>query len=436
MELISSEEQISPTLMHRQAYNSNWSDLMRRLESNPEECGMIVNETEWFDPNGASLSEDEFIIEAKSLAPIHILCTRRNLPKEILEKYFAVYPEVFRLLTSDERSALHLACYSQQSLEVIQFIATKAPDTLSWQEAFDGWNALHICIYAGVGEGVILSLLDIVGENLRTISLISKDKHGRSPLILACNVRAKITKSDFEYIFHASKNLVFEKSPLEELSRNYHSYISACLALKPPPKSFISNGAPSPFCNNKKSISVESLYLWRPEDSLNLWRCIHKVMVVLGMDSTQGTNISTFPLLHECLRQDPHCRTHIFYCILSLNPYYACQIDANGDLPLHIAARHAEATSEWKSIISHLLIAYPKAASIQNRQAKFGLEILVTRNTKWSLIRPFLRCYPQALSRFSLHSTLYSKILSKLSHIADYTSIFMIIKEMPDLCSQ
>jgi len=406
---------------------------MGRLESNPEEGGKTVDETEWFNQDDDSLPEDDLVIEAKQLAPIHILCTRKNLPKEILKKYVDKCPDVFRLLTSDKRSALHLACYSNQSLEVILFIATTDPDSISWQESFDGWNALHICIYCDTEAGVTSSLLNVAGDQMSEIALTCKDKHGRIPLVLAYNVRANITKSDFECIFHASKHLVLKKSPLEELSRNYSSYLSTCLELKPPPKAMISNSAPSLFCNRRKSISVESLYLWRPGDSLNLWRCIHKVMVVLGMNNTKENCVSTYPLLHECLMQDPHCRSNIFYCILSLNPHYVCQINTNHDLPLHVAARLAEDTREWKNRISHLLVAYPRATSIQDGKGKVALEILVERNLNGSLIFPLVRCFPQALSRLSLHTTLYSRILSKLSKKKDFNVVFVILKEIPNL---
>ena len=127
-------------------------------------------------------------------------------------------------------------------------------------------------------------------------------------------------------------------------------------------------------------------------DSLMLWRCMHKMLVVLG--AANDSLLLTYPLLHECIRQDPHCNTFFFHCILSLNPHYAYQADTNGDLPLHVAARVAENTKEWQNRLTRIVVSYPKGASIANTQGKLPLELL--QDVSWDHMRLLVRCCPVA----------------------------------------
>jgi hypothetical protein len=420
-----------PTSMHKMAYESNWNGLAARLDVAPGEGLRPVNDTTWMKQDGECLPEDDILIEASSLTPIHILCTRRNLPVEILEKYLSALPSSTRLLTSDMRTPIHLACYSMQSLAVIEFLARHDPDCLTLSEDFDGWNPFHICVHCGAEEQVMARLLDIVGpKDRREKALSMKDRYGRTPLDLACNVRPKIGTADFALVYRASNLELLDGPPLETLSRNYRTYLTGAIQLKPPPRKLVSTGLPSPFCNPRKTLTVESIWLWRPADSLALWQCMHKALVVLG---ACDTDVATYPLLHECIRQDPHCRTHMFHCLLSLNPHFSLQSDGNGDLPLHVAASLAERTREWQDRLSFLLVAYPKGASIVNRDGNLPLEILDSRRLSWNHMRPVIRCCPVALSRLDLHESLYAFIISKLGQKGYNSTIFTILKETPSL---
>lgn len=420
-----------PTRLHQLAYNSNWNGVLKRLEECPEEGSQTVNHTTWMKQDGECLPEDDLIIEATHLTPMHILCTRRDVPVNVLDAYVRAQPEAIRLLTNDKRAPIHLACYAKQSFEVIQFLAEADPDTLLLQETFDGWNVFHICVHCDTEENVMSMMLNVAGPSRTASALAMQDRRHRIPVVLACNVRPKITKADFALLFQESSTENLERSLLEEISRNYRSYISSALKLKPPPKSPVANGDPSPYCSPTKSISVEGFWLWRPMDSLALWRCMHKMLVVLG--AARDSDLATYPLLHECIRQDPHCKTYFFHCILSLNPHYAYQMDTNGDLPLHVAVRRADNSREWQNRIAGLVISYPKGASIANREGELALELLDKKHVSWDHMRSLLRCCPVALSRLHLHESCYAEVLAKLEKKSYTSTMFAILKETPSL---
>lgn len=417
-----------PTVMHKLAYECNWNGLIKRLETHPDEALQFTDDPTWMEQDGECLPEDD-LITGTTLAPIHVLVNRRDVPINVVEAYVQNQPKSIQLLTDQLRYPLHLACYSNASLEVIQFLAQADPNTLVPQETWHGWNVFHICTHCGTEENVMSMLLNVAGRHRTTVALGSKDHYGRTPLILGCKHGAQITKTDFALLFQASTKENLERPLLEELSRNYGSYLNGALKLKPPPKTAVSNSVPSPYCNPKRSLSVESFWLWRPTDSLALWRCMHKMLVVLG--AANDSLLPTYPLLHECIRQDPHCNTFFFHCILSLNPHYAYQADTNGDLPLHVAARVAENTKEWQNRLATIVVSYPKGASIANTQGKLPLELL--HDVSWNHMRLLVRCCPVALSRLNLHESLYANVMAKLGQKGHSSTIFTILKETPAL---
>jgi hypothetical protein len=417
-----------PTELHKLAYQSNWNELVARLETHPAEASQTVNDSSWI-PQGIGIWEDHAIMEATNVAPIHILCTRQGVPLNVIEAYVRVQPTSVYLLTGEKRCPLHLACYSKNSLEIIRFLAQVEPQTILMQESFYGWNAFHICTHSNVREDVLSMLINVVGPDRTAAALGSKDLKGRTPIVLACRSQPKITKKYFTLLHQESGLDNLKHTLLEEISRNYGSFLTGALKLKPPPASVVSTENPSHYCNPKRSISVESFWLWRPQDSFTLWECMHKIIVLLGV--TNDSQLPTYPLLHECLREDKRCRTVMFDCILSLNPHYVCQVDSNGDLPIHVAARLAENTKEWKNRLKMLVNCYPKGASIVNDEGKLPLELL--RQVSWGHMSPLIRCCPLALSRLHIHDALYANVLAKLGQTGVSNTVLTILKETPSL---
>lgn len=417
-----------PTDLHKLAYECNWNGIIARLESHPAEASRTVVDSSWIQ-QGTGIWEDHAITDATNLAPIHILCTRQGLPRNVIEAYVRVHPSSLLLLTGEKRCPLHLACYAKNSLEIIRFLAEVEPQTILMHDSFYGWNAFHICTHSNCKEEILSMLIDVVGPDRTAAALGCKDLKGRTPIILACRSQPKISKRYFTLLHQESGVQNLKQTLLEEISRNYGSFLTGALKLKPPPTFVVSTGNPSPYCNSKRSISVESFWLWRPQDSLTLWECMHKIIVLLGVSN--DSQLPTYPLLHECIRQDPHCQTAIFDCILSLNPHYVCQVDSNGDLPLHVAARLADNTKENKNRLMLLVKSYPKGASIVNNEGKLPLELL--KNVSWGHMSPLLRCCPVALSRLSIPDSLYANVLAKLGQNGISNTVLTILKETPSL---
>ena len=417
-----------PTYLHKLVYQCNWNGIIARLETHPAEASQTVNDLGWIQQD-TGVWEDHAIMDATNLAPIHILCTRKRVPLNVMEAYVRVQPTSVLLLTGEKRCPLHLACYSRNSLEIIRFLAEVDPQTIFMDDPLYGWNAFHICTHSNCREDVLSMLIEVVGPDGTAAALGSKDLKGRTPIVLACRSQPKISKRYFTTLHQESGVQNLKQTLLEEISRNYGSFLTGALKLKPPPSSVVSTGNPSAYCNSKRIISVESFWLWRPQDSFTLWECMHKIIVVLGV--TNDSQLPTYPLLHECIRQDSHCQTAIFDCILSLNPHYVCQLDSNGDLPIHVAARLAENTKEWKNRLTMLVKSYPKGASMVNNEGKLPLELL--RNVSWGHMAPLLRCCPVALSRLNIPEALYANVLAKLGQKGISNTMLTILKETPSL---
>jgi len=417
-------EESPPPLMHRLAYDSDWNGVLERLTSNVQEGLQTVNNTTWMD-GGGDLTSDETIIESQMLAPIHILCTRQ-VPVTVLQAYLAAQPEACNLETSDGRRALHLACYSLQSPEVVRCLAEADPDALSCLESFDGWNVFHICAYLGAQEEVMSTLLQIAGPIVTSVALRTQDKLGRTPLELACILRSKISSTDFALLYQHSPADCLRRPILEELDRHGHGADSWKRATAWPP-SAVSHHRPSFFAHPSRRLPSFRPHLLRPADSLALYLTMSKVLAVLG---ATDENLTTHPLLHECIRQDPELRTSFLEFFLRHNPYYVCQVDSNGDLPLHVAARCASIEhQQWEYWLRRLLRMYPRGASVVNRDRELVLEILHNRNMPWRMIGPTLDQCPTALIRLRLPEAMYANVLAKVGLASTPNTMFVILRE-------
>jgi hypothetical protein len=76
-------------------------------------ASQTVNDLGWIQQD-TGVWEDHAIMDATNLAPIHILCTRKRVPLNVMEAYVRVQPTSVLLLTGEKRCPLHLACYSEK----------------------------------------------------------------------------------------------------------------------------------------------------------------------------------------------------------------------------------------------------------------------------------------------------------------------------------
>lgn len=408
-------------VMHSLAMNSNWNGLLKRLESHPDEALFQAAATASVGP----------LEDSTNIAVIHILCIRPDLPLNVLEAFVHEQPASTRLLTSKQNCALHLACYSQQPLEIIQCLAQAYPDAILWREATSLRNVFHICVEFGRHlRGVIPMLIQIGGHDRMVHALASKDVSNKTPLVLAC-WRNDVTQSDFGALHQASSKENLERPLIQELSNCYKGRLKKVLTSKLTKKTVLSNYLPSRVCNPKgASITAGFNLTSNLNDAFALRACWHKLVVALGCEDE--SQLSTFPILHECIAQDSSCETLFFHMILAMNPYCMCQLDSNGDLPIHVAARLATNTKEWQHRIEALVRGYPKGASIANMEGELPLELL--RHASWNHMRYLLLCYPLALSKLSLPESLYAEIMTKMGSTGWQSHfIFTILKDTPTL---
>jgi hypothetical protein len=90
-------------------------------------------------------------------------------------------------------------------------------------------------------------LIEVVGPDGTAAALGSKDLKGRTPIVLACRSQPKISKRYFTTLHQESGVQNLKQTLLEEISRNYGSFLTGALKLKPPPN----------FCRiDRKSISL------------------------------------------------------------------------------------------------------------------------------------------------------------------------------------
>lgn len=416
-------------VMHSLAIRSSWNKLLERLETHPDEAS--IQTTAKSDSHDLLLSGFEALEESTKIAAIHILCTRRDVPLSVLEAFVKAQPTSVRLLTSNNNCALHLACYAQQPLEIIQCLAEADPDAILSQEAKSLRNSLHICLVFGRGlRQVIPMLIHVGGPERIGHALASKDVSSKTPLVLACESN-DVTQSDFALLFQASGKENLERPLIQELSHCYSGRITRVLSSKLAKKSALFKCDPSRYCNPKRALSTAGFMLTSNlNDAYALRACWHKLVVVLGVEDE--SQLSTFPLLHECIRQDSSCETLFFQMILHMNPHYMCQMDSNGELPIHVAARLATNTKEWRERIEALVRGYPKGSSIANNAGELPLELL--RQVSWNHMRYLVLYCPLALSKLRLSESLYAEIMAKMGPTGGQLNfIFTILKNTPTL---
>lgn len=420
----------SLTTLHKLAHSESWDDVISRLEEFPEEARVRASAESWNDQLDDHRAPQDCILGTGGMTALHIICTRKEPPFQVIEKYIDVAPEVCVMTTENERTPLHYACYTRQSLVTINALCLANPEVISSID-FIGWNVFHMCVRFGMSDGVMKLLLKKSNET-GTLSemLRARERRGRTPFDLACEVKPRINKRDFFLLFNATP---FDEStlpPLQQLCTNYHEYLGGSFGVAKVPRNKILGTEPSHFCNEKKCVTVERLWLWRPKDSLALWAFLRKALSILG---GCDANIATRPILHECLRQDAACKTITFECLLSLNPFYACHLDDDGNLPLHVGSELAGATEEWRSRLQRLVHLYPRAASIPNKRGKLPFELLNHDTLAWESVAGVLAAWPTAIQKLELHVSLYARVIFRLAENSSHDAVYTILKDSPTL---
>jgi hypothetical protein len=418
-------------VMHSLAMNSNWNGLLKRLESHPDEALYQTALTALQDSFNLRIPRGGGLEVSTKIAVIHILCTRIDLPLNVLQTFVQAHPTSISLLTSNQNCALHLACYAQQPVEIILCLAQADPDAMLWREATSLRNVFHICVEFGRHlREVIPMLIHIGGPDRMIHALASKDVANRTPIVLACG-RNDVAQSDFATLHHASPKENLERPLIQELSLCYKGRLKKVLTSKLTRKTVLSTQVPSRVCHpNKASVTAGFTLTSNLNDAFALRACWHKLVVILGCEDE--SQLSTFPILHECIRQDSSCETLFFHMILSMNPYCMCQLDSYGELPIHVAARLATNTKAWQQRIEALVRGYPKGASIANTDGELPLELLC--HVSWNHTRYVLLYCPLALSKLSLSESLYAEVMAKMGPTGGQLHfIFTILKGTPTL---
>jgi len=427
------EELAAPTLLHHYAHKANWDGFLERLHNHPEDA-LLQTHNEPFLKSGIldEFSEEDCLLyDVVGIAPIHLIVTRQDPPAQVLRALVDINVCATRLLTGDLRSALHYALFTKKSPEIIHILVAADPESISLQDCAQR-NVFHIIAHPHWDnqKDVLSTILCNSCQTISETALMACDKWGHTPVIQACNVASRISKSDFMLLYEATpRSLV--KATLDALGRAYKTLFQAALSVKPVPKTPVTFDDPTHFCNPERRVCIEKSWLWRPENSLSLWRGLHKAFVLLG---AQDDSKSTYPVLHTCMEHDEDCLSLLFPCLLSLNPHYACQLK-DKCLPIHLACRLARNTDGWWKRLDALLRIYPKGASIHDVNGHFPLEILHNRDqASWKFIYLVLQRHPVALARLGLAEQFYPTLLEKLHSCIDGTStIFEILKETPTL---
>jgi hypothetical protein len=417
-------------MLHIYAHEANWTALLESLKEHPEESLLQINSEPFLKSGeGPRRLEDLFLYDVRGIAPIHLVVTRHDPPPEVLRELLILQTGGTRLVTSDARSALHYALYTKKSAEIIKILVSADPVSATWQDSRN-MNSFHIVAQFQSQPDVLSTVLDNVQPHLVESALLACDEKGRRPLGIACEVAPLISKSDFALMYHASPALL-TKSTLEAVCSSYKKHFHAALSVKPVLKKPVSDKDPTTFCNPRKRVSIEDTWLWRPSDTLALWIGWHKVFSLLGADAN---DTAAYPLLHACMELDPDCHTIIFPCILSLNPFYACQLKGQS-LPIHLACRLARDTDSWRKRLEALLRIYPKGSSIVDFDGCVPLEIIIKRErSSWKLVRVVLQHNPVALARVNLAERYYPPLLEKLQACPDGAStIFELLRSTPTL---
>ena len=424
-------EQYDGLRLHELAHQSAWAEVLMRLKSHPQEALHVVETEDWLQRQ--RLASYDSLLLTGNLTALHLVCTRRNPPLEVIKAYLKAQPSAIKILTFDSKSPLSLACFAGASPEIISYLARAYPDAMMLQDHL-GWNVFHIFSRFETPERLLSTLIDIAGPERTEKALLMCDRKGRAPIHFACGNVSRITKDNFALLARSTRMDSLNRLPLKELCTQYRRQFQSALTASPIPSSAISTtDDPSQFCKPKKAVpSVERFWMWRPQDALALRRCWNMAFVLLGAD---GVDMSTYPLLHECLERDDKGTTEMFEYVLCLNPHYACHLrPSDGTLPLHVLARLAVNGEEhWIERIRTLVRLYPKGAGIPDQEGRLPLELLAQPTVTWEHVSPVLEAAPQAIAKLDLPENLYPQVLSQLAIHESWDALYQIIRETPTL---
>lgn len=371
------------------------------------------------------------VVKGKTLL-IFICSSYPPPPLDVIQTYLELQPSSVKILSRRRRSPLLLACRESFPVEFITALACADPNSILVQD-YRKNNVFHICGAFPVSEETLFTLLSIAGPEISREALLQVNEHGKAPVHLALQSNSPMTQSEFEALVKATPIDELSLSPLEALDSEIRRFLETAVDKLPPPSTPVSTKDPTQYCNPEQSVSVERMWMWRPGDSLILWKSLKRALCILGFDKD---NMSTYPLLHACMEQDPRSETYMFECIVSLNPLYVCQARvSDGALPLHLAARMATDSDAWLKRIELLVRLYPKGASVPDCDGRLPLELLFSSGgpVSWAQARTLISAYPIAITRLELPESFYPRLLSRLMDSGSADAAYQILLETPTL---
>ena len=418
--------------LHELVAKRSWEEVLIRLKTHPHEALHVVDTLEWLrrlaSYKGTSLADDS------NIAALHLLCIDKHPPRRVIRAFLDAQPKAIKVCTSDNKCPLFLLCISKASPEKVSILAKADPDAVLKQD-INGMNSFHACCLDGAAENTLVALMDAVGPERTQQGLLACDqRHIHAPIHFACARMSQIRLNDFALVFQRTPIESLNVNPLQVLCNEFRNNFQYCLRTSPIPTDAVSTDDPSPYCCPDRHVALERFWMWRPMDALFLRRAWNMAFTLLG---ASGSDMSIYPLLHECLERDFTCTSNIFDYVLCLNPSYACQI-RDGLLPLHVICRLAarDGQDHWAERIRKVVQLYPKGASIPDVEGVLPLELLLSPAVTFEHVVPVLEAFPSALARLDrLPETLYPYILSKLVMRQSLSVIFQIIRETPTLAA-
>jgi len=417
--------------LHELVAENAWEKVLVRLNTHPHEALHVVDSLAWLGRRTTSVLAP--LIDDSNITALHLLCAQTNSPRRVLRTYLEVAPTAIKIVTPDNKTCLFLSCLAKHSPEKLSIVATADPDAVMVQDA-DGRNAFHACCLRGMPDNSLLALMNAVGPVRTQTALLAGDRrNNHAPIHYACTRESQIRLEDFALVFQRTRIESLDINPLQVLCNEYQTNFQSCLRTAPIPTTAVSAGDPSPYCSPDRALSLQRFWMWRPMDALFLRRAWNMAFTLLG---AYGSDMSTYPLLHECLERDPACTSEMFDYVLCLNPHYVCQL-RDGLLPLHVICRLAaqDGLRHWAERIRKIVQLYPKAASIPDPDGNFPLQIIVRPTVTYEHAGPVLEACPNALARLDLPETLYPYALSQLVRSESVNAIYQIIRETPTLAT-
>ena len=114
--------------------------------------------------------------------PFHLVCRIANQEYESLIHFLhTLYPYAIQRQTHDWKYPLHIACHSNQSMTVIQFLITIDPTATRLRDRYKEWYPLHYACAYSSNESVVQLLIATYPEALE-----KANSCGLYPLHLAC----------------------------------------------------------------------------------------------------------------------------------------------------------------------------------------------------------------------------------------------------------